>query len=141
MTRQSGAVVDMLVGVSDARAQALEEAGIAIPKMKKVRALIDTGATSTCLDPIVFTHLGLHPTGSIPMPTPSTGPVPIDASTYDVSIIIPAGTPPYLMIENMPVSASELYSAQGFHALLGRDILERCLLDFNGGAGFFTLAY
>ena len=41
----------------------------------------------------------------------------------------------------MPVVASELFQAQGYHALLGRDILQRCVLTYNGSVGIFTLAY
>jgi hypothetical protein len=40
----------------------------------------------------------------------------------------------------MSVCASDLIH-QGFHALLGRDILQQCQVTYNGLAGFFTLAY
>jgi predicted aspartyl protease len=131
----------MLIGVSISRAQALTDDGQKVPKLKRVRALIDTGASSTCLDPLVFAELGLQPTGTIPILTPSTGAVPVEASTYDVSIVIPAGAPPHLLIETIAVSACELFGPQGIHALLGRDILQRCLLVFNAGAGTFSFAY
>jgi hypothetical protein len=95
---------------------------------------------------MVLDALQLQPTGSTPMLTPSTGNTPIDADTYDVSIIVPGtvtgGLPdPPLILQNVPVSASELFVAQGFHALLGRDILQRCVLMYNGAIGLFTLAY
>jgi hypothetical protein len=38
------------------------------------------------------------------------------------------------------VISSELLAAQGIHALIGRDILSRCVLMYNGAA-FFTIAY
>lgn len=138
---QSAPIVVMFVGVSAARAQALTAAAQPIPQAQNIRALIDTGASHTCVDPMVFAALGLQPTGSTPMLTPSTGATPVDADTYDVGILIPNGTQQGLIIPNMPVSASELFQAQGFHALLGRDILERCVLTYNGAMALFTLAY
>jgi predicted aspartyl protease len=131
----------MLVGVSSARSQALTDSGQAIPTVQNIRALVDTGASCTCIDPMVFEALELQPTGSAPMLTPSTGPTPIDADVYDVSVVIPNAPQLPLMIANMPVSASELFQAQGFHALLGRDILQRCVVTYNGSVEIFTFAY
>ena len=108
---------------------------------QNIRALVDTGASHTCIDPMVFTALGLQPTGKTPMLTPSTGSTPIEADTYDVAVIIPNGNQPGRIIPNIAVSASELFAAQGFHALVGRDILQRCVLNYNGAAAIFTLAY
>ena len=138
---QTGPMVDMRVSVSAARYEALTLANIPIPPPQTIRALVDTGASCTCMDPMIFIALSLQPTGSIPMLTPSTGSTPIDADTYDVGIVVPSGNQPALLIPSMAVSASELFVAQGFHALLGRDILSRCVLNYNGSTGLFTLAY
>jgi predicted aspartyl protease len=138
---QEAPIVVMFVAVSGAKAQALTAANQTIPAAQNICALVDTGASHTCVDPMVFTSLGLQPTGSTSMLTPSTGATPINADTYDVGIVIPNGTQQGLVIANMPVSASELYQAQGFHALIGRDILERCVLTYNGAMAMFTLAY
>lgn len=139
-------LISMYVGVSAARGQALKKAGQPIPTPQNVQALIDTGASGTCIDPIVFEALQLQPTGITPMLTPSTGDIPVETETYDVSIVIPGtvtgGTPdPPFILSNVPVSASCLFAAQGFHALLGRDILQRCVLTYNGAIQLFTLAY
>jgi hypothetical protein len=45
------------------------------------------------------------------------------------------------MISNLAVLCAELFQPQGFHALIGRDILARCLFTYNGDTGLFTLAY
>jgi hypothetical protein len=134
-------LIDMMVGVSGARMQALTAAQQPIPAAQAVRGLLDTGASCTCIDPLVFAALGLQPTGSMPMLTPSTGPTPQNADTYDVGIVIPNGQQQGLVVPVLAVSASELYQGQGFHALIGRDILERCVLNYNGSIGLFTLAY
>ena len=75
------------------------------------------------------------------MTTPSTGATPVEADTYDVSIVIPiSGNQEPLVRAVISVCTSELIH-QGFHALLGRDILKDCQLTYNGSAEFFTLAY
>jgi len=51
------------------------------------------------------------------MVTPSTGTTPHIAETYDIGLIIP------------------------HHALIGRDILRKCVLSYNGDRGWYTLAY
>lgn len=138
---QGAPIIDMIIGVSGAKSQALIAAGQPLPPLQNVRALVDTGASCTCVDPMIFTALGLQPTGSAPMLTPSTGPIPIDADTYDVGLAIPNGPNNGLIIHNMPVSASELFLAQGFHVLLGRDVLSKCILTYNGAVGIFIFSY
>jgi predicted aspartyl protease len=56
-----------------------------------VQGLIDTGACGVCIDPSITQQLGLQPTGSCEMLTPSTGAVPQIAAVYDISIKIPHG--------------------------------------------------
>jgi Aspartyl protease len=138
-----GPILSGYIGVSQARASALIAAGQAVPNPVQIRGLVDTGASGTCVDPSVLTTLGLTPTGSITVNTPSTGSQPHVADQYDVSLMIPGSLPthPPLSIGNLPVLCSELLAQQGFHALIGRDILSICLLSYNGPAGFFTLAY
>jgi len=75
------------------------------------------------------------------MLTPSTGATPQDADTYDVGIIIPNGQEMPLLIPVLAVSASELYVGQGFHVLVGRDILASCVLIYNGKHPYVTIAY
>ncbi len=77
------------------------------------------------------------------MNTPSTGAAPHVANQYDVSIIIPGPGPTYpsLFRHTVPVVEAQLLSAQGFHVLIGRDILRHCLFNYNGTTGMFTLAY
>ena len=75
------------------------------------------------------------------MNTPSTGTTPQQADQFDVALFIPAPNGLPLFIQTMPVVASELLASQGFHALLGRDILDRCLFAYNGEFGLFTLAF
>lgn len=139
-----GALIDVVIGVSEARRAALTEAGQNIPNLVPMRALIDTGATSTCIDPSILQLLNLTPKGKIPVHTPSTGGIAVEADQYDVCIIIPAfANQAPLILSNLPVICMPLIASMGpnVHALIGRDILAQCLLGYNGNAELFTLAY
>jgi hypothetical protein len=135
----NGPVLDCLVGVSLPRAQALQRAGQKSPAPVPVRGLIDTGASSTCVDPTCFTVLGLTPTGQIPIHTPSTSGTPHLADQYDVSLVL-LHPRLQLTLHALPVIASTLKN-QGIQALIGRDVLKGCLLVYDGAAGLFSLAF
>lgn len=104
--------------------------------------MIDTGASHTCVDPSVLGRLNLSPTGQTQIITPSTGMEPILVDQFDVSLLILAAPNEQpLFRAAMPVLSSELVVQQGFHVLLGRDVLRRCLLTYDGVSGLFSLAY
>lgn len=130
-----------MIGVSAPRQQALIAAGQAVPNPIRIRGLIDTGASGTCVDPSVLTALGLTPTGSTLCHTPSTGSQPQQKDLYDVLLAIPAPKGSPFVVPTLAVMTSELLAAQGFHALIGRDVLSHCILTYNGTANFFCLAY
>jgi predicted aspartyl protease len=136
-----GPVLTAVIGVSAARAAALAAASQPLPNPVVIKALVDTGASCTCVDPGKVAPLGLTATGSTPMHTPSTGTVPHLAANYDVSFyVITAANLPVFRLDTVSVVESSL-SHMGIDALLGRDILEHCTLHYNGATGLFTLAY
>ena len=63
-------------------------------------------------------------------------------SQYDVSLSIYSTSEesPY-QIPNLAVVESELFANQGFHVLIGRDVLARCVFIYNGERGNYTLAF
>lgn len=134
-----GPVLDVIIGVSHARRDALNKARQSIPKPVKIRALIDTGASGTVIDSAPLGKLNLQPTGQIPIHTPSTEGVPELKYQFDVSIIFvhPAAT---LTINEHPIIESSL-AAQGIQALIGRDLLARCVLVYDGAARGFILGF
>lgn len=135
----SGPVLDLEIGVSQAREDALKKAGQPVPPPLRIRGLIDTGASCTCVDPLVLGRLQLTPTGKVAINTPSTGSVPHTADQYDVSLILMSS---YLRLLFPAKSVVESHlSIQGIDALIGRDILEKCLLVYDGQAATFTLAF
>jgi hypothetical protein len=131
-----------MVAVSEGRRSALAAANEPIPVHQVIRALVDTGASHTSIEPAVLAKLGLTPTGKIEIVTPSTGTGTHTADTYDIDFsMYGALTEPPLLLTNLRVSTAELYSRQGIHALIGRDILSKCVLHYNGTLNQFTLAF
>ena len=104
---------------------------------------MDTGASGTCVDPSVLQGLGLTATGKVSVNTPSTGSQPHEADQYDISLVVPGAVPTHLplTIGNLPVICADLLQQQGFHVLIGRDVLALCILVYNSQVGLFTLGY
>ena len=125
-----GPMLDLLIGVSARRAAILQAQGAAVPAPVPVRALIDTGASCTCVDPSILQQLNLQPTGIAPMLTPTTGAATVSTNVYDVSMTL---VHPQLQftINAIPVAESVLLN-QGFHVLFGRDMLAHCYFAYDG---------
>jgi hypothetical protein len=138
----AGPVVTAVVHVSEGRRTALEAQGLAVPGPRTIRALVDTGASFTSIEPGVMQALGLTPTGTVDIVTPSTGQEVHTTDTYDLDFVIykEANEPP-LSMPNLRVAACELFLKQGIHGLIGRDVLSKCVLIYNGESKIFTLAF
>lgn len=133
--RVRGPALDVEVMIPDALASALEQAQLSLPTPHVGMALIDTGASISAVDEGVLIGLGLTPTGTILVTTPSGV---AEQPLYDCEISFP-GTP----IPTLPfnsVAGSQL-AGLGYSALIGRDVLRHCQLVYNGAEGFWTLAF
>ncbi len=137
-----GPVVDAAIMVGDARQAALELTKQDVPPPQVVRALIDTGAGISAVDPTVLKALGLNQTGEAEIHTPSTRGVAVTTPTYDVKIAILAGRTGdlHFISETIQVTATDL-SVHGFQVLIGTDILRKCILHYNGADSLFTVCY
>lgn len=116
-------------------------AKLAVPAPVVVRALVDTGASGTCVAPAIVRQLGLVPSGTVTMHTPSTAGKPVVRSQFDVAVGIFMDSDevhiPSLII---PVVESDL-ACQGIQALIGRDVLENGILIYDGRPRSVTLAF
>ena len=74
------------------------------------------------------------------MLTPSTGNTPQIVPVYDISLRIPHGGGSSLDFGSVPAVESILLN-QGFGVLIGREVLSRCLLIYDGVIGYFTLSF
>jgi len=135
-----GPILDCYIGVSAPRAEALKKAGLAIPKPFLIRALVDTGASCTNLDPSILTSLGVASTGIASVHTPSTkSGIPHVAKQYDVSLTLPHPLI-HRTFNALAVIESELLH-QGIQGLIGRDILNACMLTYDGTGKTFTFGF
>lgn len=120
----------------------MQAAGLVVPQFVTGNFLVDTGASCTCVDPQFVASLQLIATGNVPMQTPSTAGVPVYCNQYDVSAFLPdsgSGGGGFY-IGALPVIETS-FAGQGIEGLIGRDIIDRCTMVYNGSAGMFTLAY
>jgi predicted aspartyl protease len=137
----SGPRIDAHIGVSKARLGALQAAGQPIPQLQKIRALVDTGASITTIDPTIISALGIQPTGAVPVHTPTTAGTPVQVNTFDVAVYIPITekSAPFVLPAVQVVESA--LKAQGFDALIGRDILQYCLFVYDGRANIISMAF
>jgi len=136
----SGPCLEIAVGVSEQRADALRAKQLPIPQPVVKTALVDTGASCSCVDPDALNQLGLQPTGKTQIRTPSTGDAVHAADLYDVSIYLVHSEERYVLPRTVQVVAS-VTEGQRHDVLLGRDILSQCLLVYDGREETFALAF
>jgi hypothetical protein len=134
-----GPIIGLAVGVSESRRQYLLNIGKTPPAAVFIRALVDTGASSTHVVDSVIAPLGLTTKGPVPVITASTGSAPVLFDEYDVSLTI---LHPEMgkVFEIVPILACEPLS-NDYQAMLGRDILQYCSMFYNGPDGTFSLAF
>jgi hypothetical protein len=101
--------------------------------------LIDTGATRSCVDSKVIASLGVKPIG---VAVTGTAGGPVQQYRYPARFRFPGEG---LEIEFSSVIgvnlAGQSIGGRDIIVLLGRDVLSRCILIYNGPGGFFTLAF
>ena len=91
------------------------------------------------IDESVVKALNLPPTGQIDILTPSTGATPEKRYQYDVALLL-HHSDNSRFFPTHPVLASD-FSTQNIQGLLGRDVLNHCLLVYDGSAKTFSLAF
>lgn len=133
-----GPLVKLFVTVSTGRAKELRKGGRPVPPGVTLPALIDTGATSTLVDEAALGPLGLEAKDVAFIHTPSSGDAAVACNPYDAYLAISDTTG--FNIGDSPVLAVN-FARHGIKALVGRDVLARCLLVYDGSNRTFTLAY
>ena len=131
---QRGPILQGVIGVEQNIAQQLLSQGIPLPKPIPGVALIDTGATSTCVDEGIAKQLGLPVVDVVSIAS---------ASHPDAKQNV---YPALIEVVGIPIKFNALRAIgvplanQGIQVLIGRDLLQHCTLFYNGMIGSFTLS-
>lgn len=136
---ERGPLIGVKIMLTSSRVEALKRAGQPYAAPQMILGLIDTGASCSSIDKNVIAGLGLSKRGVVPIHTPSTGPAYEYRDQYDACLVVGEGQPGALVF-TLPVIESEL-ATQGFLALVGRDVLDSCVLVYDGPASKFTLEW
>lgn len=133
-----GPMLGIQVSIPDAMAQALREKGEAVPAPIIGNALIDTGASNTCIDDAVMQQLGVPATNSVKLGSAAGH---NEHNVYMAKITF-AGIPGVeLNYSVVGVNLKDQFSPNvPLIGLLGRDLLSNCVLIYNGTLGMFTLS-
>jgi hypothetical protein len=126
-----GPIINVLVAPSFLRQNSLTAAGLQVPAPIFARMLIDTGASSTCIEESILTNLGLVPTGAIMMNIPSTGQAPLQAFVYDVSMQFSGHNGNSYTFHNLAAVGCD-FSGQNIDGLFGRDALAQARFIYSG---------
>jgi len=131
---QRGPIVKVSLSVGQAIAEQIRAAGGELPAPVSGLALIDTGASATCIDDAAAQTLRLPVIDVVTMTSASHAatrcnvyPVQIEAIGFPMNI-------------NTPRALGAELQAQGLVMLIGRDVLRHCLLVYNGLTGSFSLS-
>lgn len=123
--QSSGPILEIQIGMPRDLINVLKETGQPVPNPIKAIALIDTGATSSVVNPTIIQGLKVAPIGRVRINTPSDANVECDM--YKLALILPDG----VAIESSDVIEAPLVG-QPIQCLLGRDILRHGVLIYNG---------
>jgi hypothetical protein len=138
---QDGAVISILIGVSDIRRRRLHAAGFPVPAPTPVLAVIDTGSFTTGVRPELLQALDLRPLRRIPVLTPSTPPDrPHICDQYDIGLTLVAGGSQKHLPMIIAIGSVD-FTEHGIQALIGRDVLTHCVFSYFGPHATFELSF
>ncbi len=139
---RSGAVVTVLIGPDEVRSRLLRKLGFAVPEPVAVSAIIDTGAEITGIAPRVFRAIDLTPVATTSLLTPSTPfGEPHQTDVYMVGLTLASATGSYRIPTLRAVATDCFRPGENAEALIGLDVLNRCVFEYAGIHGTFRLAF
>lgn len=137
-----GALVAVEIGLSRAEVRRLRHAARPIPAVVSLRALLDTGAECSCVDP--------HAVGTLALPVQNIGLanvpavgglVPTILRDASLTVVHPSGDSRLnLVVADLSLAEVSL-AALSYEVLIGRDVLDRCRFLYDGRGRRFRLTY
>lgn len=132
--QKQGPCVQVSIGLAQSIASQLLQQGKSLPKPISGIALIDSGASSTCIDDTAAQQLSLPVVNVVNVASASHASTPQNVYPIQIELI---GLP--ISIE-APNAIGAALTPQGLLALIGRDVLQHCTLFYNGITGEITLS-
>lgn len=132
--------LSLRVALGASFAQADATFGEGNPPPLPVEAIIDTGASITCVDSEVVQILRLKPIGEALVRTLGGEAAPRRFKTFAVSLRFESAEGVRKIFPAAQVVSASFYQT-GIQALIGRDILNRAILQSSGFSGLATLAF
>lgn len=137
-----GATLELLIGVYLSKRDALRRVNLPVPERIRIVAQIDTGTALSAIDRRVLTGLDLTPLNEVKVRTPTGAEQePSRFDQYVVSIGIDTGEGIEALFDNIEVLGTFFAPDEGIQGMIGRDVLEHCLLVYNGPSKTFSLAF
>lgn len=134
----NGPILDISVSIPQALANLYARQQIPLPSPITGIALIDTGATRSCVHGPIMSQLGVNPIGVV---TTGTAAGPVLHSLFPVHFTFPAAGIDFDFSAVVGVDLSrQIINGQQLIALIGRDVLARGIFVYNGPLGAFTFA-
>lgn len=131
---QAGLIIPVLLTPSLPIRKLLEKSKIGLPEAVELSALVDTGASRTVVRSGVCRRMNLIPRNRIQISTAGT---PCLADEYDVALIFPM-----LNMRFDPLFVLEApLTGQNITCLIGRDLLSKGILFYNGFDNSYTLGF
>ena len=129
-----GPVLQVTVSLAENVATQLLDRGDELPTPIPGLGLIDTGATATCIDDTLAQNLGLPVIDRGVITSASHEDIPVNIYP---ALIVFVGANIRINVER---AAGVALASQGLAALIGRDVLQRCTMFYNGLTGAITLS-
>ena len=132
--RSRGPIIPVQVGIPASLKAQLEAKGQSVPIPEEIPALVDTGASITAISIETGQRLGLPVTGSVQIGG-ATGVA--QQPVYGAFLRI---TDPFVEYDPIRLAGANLTGVP-FQMLIGRDVLCKMLLAYDGKRGRFTLTF
>ena len=137
----AGPLVDVEIGVTTLLRATLIRNGLSPPPSVRVAMLVDTGASHTFIAAHQLASLNLSPIDSLPYHTASTEGVAAQCDVYPVSLTLGSLADQNLCRwDPFEIMATTFIDRQ-HHGLLGRDVLSKVQLEWNGRTGLLVMSY
>jgi hypothetical protein len=142
LTVKDGPRVRVRIELTRAEEKLPRASAQAIPQPVEIWALIDCGAECSCVDGGVVRRLNLPAYKFSFVNAPALSGIGFESVREAILAVLHPSNDPNLELVFPSLHLTELdLGTLGYDALVGRDVLAKCVLTYNGPASSFTLSY